>query len=103
MVTEDTVAEKLTLLCPADMVTLEGTLTLELLLEIPTVTLAGAGPVSVAVQDEAPGAFTLAGEQLSVLKDTVGNGWLTEITPPVPDALMELELGLAVTATIPPI
>ena len=89
------------LVCPADIVTLEGTLTLELLLEIPTVTLAGAGPVSVAVQDEAPGAFTLAGEQFSVLKDTVGNGWFTEITPPVPDALMEPPL--AVAATTPPI
>ena len=97
---EDTVAVKFALLCPAETVTLEGTLTLVLLLESPTATAAGAVPVSVTVQDELPGAFTLDGEQASELNATESD-WFTAMTPPVPDAL--IELAAEVTATTPPI
>ena len=101
MAGEDTVAVKFALLCPTGTVTPEGTLTLALLLESATVTLAGAGPVSVTVQDELPGAFTVDDEQFSALNGAVRTGWLTVITPPVPDALMELPAEVA--ATTPPI
>jgi hypothetical protein len=97
---EDTVAVKSALLCPAETVTLEGTLTLALLLESPTATLVGADPVSVTVQDEDPGAFTLDGEQASELNATE-TGWFTVMTPPVPDALIEPPAEVA--ATTPPI
>jgi hypothetical protein len=97
---EDTVAVKFAVLCPAETVTLEGTLTLALLLERPTATLVSAVPVSVTVQDELAGAFTLDGEQASELNATE-TGWFTAMTPPVADALIELPPEVA--ATTPPI
>jgi len=97
---EETVAVKFALLCPAGTVTLEGTVTLVVLLESPTATLAAAVAASVTVQDELPGAFTLEGEQAREL-NAADTGWFTVIVPPVPEAVMELPA--AVAATIPEI
>ena len=97
---EETVAAKLAVLCPAETVTLEGTLTLALLLESPTETLDAAAPVSVTVQDELPGAFTLVGEQARELS-AADTSWFTVIVPPVPDA--EMEFPAEVAATTPEI
>ena len=97
--TEDTVAVKFALLCPAETVTLDGTLTPALLLETATATVASAAPVSVTVQDEAPGAVTLDGEQAREL-NAADTGWFTVILPPVPDAVMELPAEVAAT-TLP--
>ncbi len=97
---EETVAVKFALLCPAGTVTLEGTLTLVLLLDSPTATLAAAVPVSITVQDEPPGAFTLEGEQEREL-NVADTGWFTVMVPPMPDA--EMELPAEVAATTPPI
>jgi hypothetical protein len=94
------VAVKFALLCPAGTVTLEGTLTLVLLLDSPTATLAAAVPVSITVQDEPPGAFTLEGEQEREL-NVADTGWFTVMVPPMPDA--EMELPAEVAATTPPI
>ena len=53
--------------CPAARDTLAGTVTLALLLVIVTVEPpAGAAAVRVTVQVDAPGAFTVAGEQLKL-------------------------------------
>lgn len=93
---EETVAVKLALLCPAGTVRLEGTLTVVLLLESPTATLAAATPVSVTVQDELHGAFTVEGEQANEL-NAADTGWFTVIVPPAPDAVMEPPPEVAAT------
>jgi hypothetical protein len=54
------------LLCPAPTATLAGTVILALLLESVTVAPDGAAAVSVTVQLEVPGAFTVPGEQLKL-------------------------------------
>ena len=64
MVTDDTVAVNWALLEPAATVTLPGSVTLALLSDSVTANPpAGAAPLSVTVQVEVPGAFTLAGVQ----------------------------------------
>ncbi|MDP9112878.1 MAG: hypothetical protein M3O20_04265 [Acidobacteriota bacterium] len=66
-VTTATVALKVALLCPAPIFTLDGTLTLVLLLASVTLTaLVGAAP-RVTVQSEAPGPVTLAGAQVRLV------------------------------------
>jgi hypothetical protein len=63
-----TVAVNEVLLNPAPTPTLPGTVMLPLLLDKVTVAPpAGAAAVSVTVQLEVPGAFTVAGEQLKLL------------------------------------
>jgi hypothetical protein len=62
-----TVAVKGALVRPEPTLTLAGTVMLALLLDRVTVEpLAGAAAVSVTVQLEVPGAFTVAGEQLKL-------------------------------------
>jgi hypothetical protein len=51
---------------PAGTTTLPGTVILALLLESATVAPEGTAAVSVTVQLEVPGAFTVAGEQLTL-------------------------------------
>ena len=60
-------AVKVALLSPAPMFTLEGTVTLVLLLESAMLAALGAAAVRVTVQVDVPGAFTVAGEQLKLL------------------------------------
>ena len=60
-------AVKVALLSPEPMLTFPGTVTLALLLESVTLAALEAVAVRVTVQVEAPGAFTLAGEQLRLL------------------------------------
>jgi hypothetical protein len=63
-----TVAANEPLVSPAPTPTLPGTVMLALLLDNVTVAPpAGAAAVSVTVQLEVPGAFTVAGEQLKLL------------------------------------
>jgi hypothetical protein len=83
------VAEKDPLVWPAVTATLAGTVTLALLLDKATVDPpAGAADVSVTVQLEVPGAFTVAGEQLKLpgcvvtVRATVED-WLTPFREPV--------------------
>ncbi len=59
--TEPTVAVKLLAVCPAATITVAGTETLVLLLEIETVVRPAAGAESTTVQLEIPGAVTVAG------------------------------------------
>jgi len=66
-VTAATVAVKVALLNPAPILTLPGTVTLMLLLSRATLAVLEAAAVSVAVQEEVPGAFTMAGEQVKLL------------------------------------
>jgi hypothetical protein len=61
-----TVAVSETLLCPAPTATLAGTVMLALLLESVTVAPDGTAAVSVTVQLDVPGAFTVPGEQLKL-------------------------------------
>ena len=84
-----TVAVNPVLVCPEVTVTLAGTVMLALLLE--RVTMAppvGATVVSVTVQLEVPGAFTVAGEQLKLpgckvtVKAMVAD-WLMPFNEPV--------------------
>jgi hypothetical protein len=71
------------------MPTPTGTVTLALLLDTPTVTPpAGAAAVSVIVQLDVPGAFTVAGEQLKLLGCTltvkaIVADWLIPLREPV--------------------
>ena len=60
-------AVNVALLSPAPILTLPGTVTLVLLLASVTLAALEAAAVSVAVQVEVPGAFTVAGEQLKLL------------------------------------
>jgi hypothetical protein len=66
-VTAATVAVNVALLSPLPMLTLPGTVTFALLLASVTLVALEAAAVSVAVQVEVPGAFTVAGEQLKLL------------------------------------
>jgi len=67
------VAVKVPVVAPAATVTLPGTVTLELLLDKPTLAPpVGAAALSVTVQLEAPGETTLAGLQLTLLTVTGG-------------------------------
>ena len=67
-----TLAVKGALLNPAPTPTLAGTVMLALLLDRATVAPPeGAGAVSVTVQLDVPGAFTVPGEQLKLLGCTV--------------------------------
>ena len=73
MVTEDTVAVNWALLDPAATVTLAGSVTLAWLSESVTAKPPpGAVPLSVTVQVDVPGAFTLAGLQLKPLTCVAG-------------------------------
>ena len=60
-------AAKVALLSPLPILTLPGTVTLRLLLVRVTLVALEAAAVSVAVQVEVPGAFTVAGEQVKLL------------------------------------
>ena len=62
-----TLAVNVTLLSPEAIVTLPGTLTLELPLARVTAVALEAGTVSVTAQAEVAGPVTLAGEQLKLL------------------------------------
>ena len=62
-----TEAVKVALLSPAPIFTLPGTVTLVLLLDKLTLTALEEAAVKVTVQDEVPGAFTVAGEQFTPL------------------------------------
>jgi len=66
-VTAATVAVNVALLNPAPILTLPGTVTLMLLLSRATLAVLEAAAVSVAVQVEVPGAFTVVGEQVKLL------------------------------------
>jgi hypothetical protein len=61
-----TLAVNEALLCPAVTATLAGTVILALLLESVTVAPEGTAAVSVTVQLDVPGAFTVAGEQFKL-------------------------------------
>ena len=63
---DPTLAVNVALLRPAPILTLAGTVMLALLLESATLTALAAAAVSVAVQVDVPGAFTVAGEQLKL-------------------------------------
>ena len=65
--TAATVAVKVALLSPAPIFTLFGTVTLVLLLSSVTLVAIEAAAVSVTVQMEVAGAFTVAGEQVKLL------------------------------------
>ena len=58
---------KVALIEPVPMLTVPGTVTLVLLLDNVTLRALEAAPVSVTVQREVPGAFTIAGEQVRLL------------------------------------
>ena len=60
-------AVNVALLSPAPILTLPGTVTLPLLLDSVTLAALTAAAVSVTVQSEVPGAFTVVGEQLKLL------------------------------------
>ena len=60
-------AVKGALLSPALILTLAGSVTLVLLLDSVTAIVPAVTAVSVTVQVEAPGAFTVAGEQFRLL------------------------------------
>jgi hypothetical protein len=66
-VTAATLAGNVALLSPEPILRLPGTVTLTLLLASVTLMALEAAAVSVAVQVEVPGAFTVAGEQLKLL------------------------------------
>jgi hypothetical protein len=68
VLTAETVAVNWALLAPARTVTLAGTVTLALLFwSVTAKPPIAAGPLSVTVHDDAPGAFTLAGLQDTLL------------------------------------
>lgn len=74
-VTDEIVAVNPAVVAPAATVTLPGTVALALLLERVTgKPPADAAPLSVTVQEDEPGAFTLPGEQLMLLNITGGGG-----------------------------
>jgi hypothetical protein len=58
---------KVALLSPEPILTLPGTVTLVLLLASVTLVALEAAAVNITVQVEVPGAFTVAGEQLTLL------------------------------------
>jgi hypothetical protein len=96
-----TVAVNWALLDPAATVTLAGTLTLALALDKVTANPpVEAASFSVAVQEEVPGAFTLAGVQSRVLNDTGGGGWRTVIVPPVPEAGSRIAAAFVTTTPL---
>jgi len=61
------VAVKVALLRPAPILTLEGTVTLALLLDSVALAALTVAAVNVTVQVEVPGAFTVPGEQFKLL------------------------------------
>jgi hypothetical protein len=68
VLTAETVAVNWALLAPATTVTLAGTVTLALLFwSVTPKPPIAAGPLSVTVHDDDPGAFTLAGVQDKLL------------------------------------
>ena len=58
---------KVALFIPVLTLTLAGTVTLVLLLDNATLSVLEAAAVSVTVQSDVPGAFTIAGEQVRLL------------------------------------
>ena len=93
MVTDDTVAVNWALLDPAATVRLAGSDTLALLSESVIATPpAAAAPLSFTVQEDAPGAFTLAGVQVKLL--TVAGALR------VTDAALVWPFQLAVTVAV---
>jgi hypothetical protein len=65
--TAATVAVNVALLSPVAILTLPGTVILALVLDSVTLEVLEAAAVSVTVQVEVPGAFTVAGEQVKLL------------------------------------
>jgi hypothetical protein len=95
------------LLEPAATVTLPGSVTLALLSDSDTANPpVAAAPLSVSVQEDVPGAFTLAGVQARLLKAAGGGDWMTVIVPVAPEAGIEFaapvvaEALLSVTGTL---
>jgi hypothetical protein len=94
----DTVAVKPAVVAPAATVTFAGTVAFALLLDsVTTWPPPGAALLSVTVQAEVPGAFTLTGEQATALG--TGGAWTIVMVPPEPDA--GIELPTPSDATIP--
>jgi len=90
---------KLLVVAPAATVTLAGTVVFALLLDSATANPPpGAAPLSVTVQTEVPGAFTLDGTQERLLS-VIPVGWMTVIVPPAPDE--EIEFPFLSDATTP--
>jgi hypothetical protein len=88
---------------PAATVALAGTLTFALPLVSPTAKPpAGAAPLKVTVQVEAPGALTLAGLQLRPFKLT-GTTIDLVMVPPVPVVAMAVPEAEAARALVTPI
>ena len=97
---EVTVAVKPAVVAPAPTVTLPGTVAFALLLDSATASPPpGAAPLSVTVQLEVPGAFTLDGLQDRLLGVT-SVGWITVIAPPVPDEGTEFPSALETTTPL---
>jgi hypothetical protein len=94
------VAEKLAVAAPAGTVTLAGTVMLVALVESATAAPpAGAGPLSDTLQDAAPGALRVAGEQV-----TLDNVVVTDVEPPIviapPDAVVAIPVPALVAAYV---
>ena len=78
-------AVKVPVVAPAATVTLPGTVTLELLLDRPTLAPpVGAAALSVTVQLEVPGETTLDGLQLTLLTVTGGVALSAKVCDPPP-------------------
>jgi hypothetical protein len=101
-----TVAVKLALLSPAPIFALPGTVTLVLLLDRVTLTALAEAPVKVTVQEEVPGAFTIAGEQLTppswaAAARVIVAGWLCPFRLAVTVAVALLLTVPAVAVKVP--
>jgi hypothetical protein len=98
--TAATVAVKAALDAPAAIVTLAGTVALELLLERATANPpAGAGALSPTLQAEVPGALTLAGAHERLLRPPCVP---MVMVPPVPDEEIVFPAALEVPAALTP-
>jgi hypothetical protein len=99
VVTVPTFAVNAAVVAPAGTVTLPGTVVLALLLESVTANPpAGAAALSVTVQEEDPGVFTVPGEQLKLFNVTGGESCVIAIVAPAPEAaIWALEESVAST------
>jgi hypothetical protein len=85
-VTDAAVAVNAVLLAPAGMVTVPGTVTLELLSDTATAKPpVPAAPVRLTVHEAEPGVLIVVGEQVKLFRDTTEGGGTTVIVPPLPE------------------